>query len=181
MSLDISKFLINYGYLAPENAGNPTMVSDAIAGAQESYGLPQTGNADEMTAKVIERTPRCGMSDAPQHTIGKPHWGLKSIAWCMTQYPAGVGLTRQAVDGAIGQAFSQWSAVCGLTFKQVLSEQQANIVIGVGRGRRADFDGPSGTLASRPIRPLPGPRSYPRPRAANRRGRTKVRRAERQP
>jgi hypothetical protein len=144
---DPKAFLTAFDYLKPEEAESHEALQSAIAAAQEAYGLPVTGDLDEMTVRVIGRTPRCGMPDTPQHVIGKPHWGLETVTWHLTHYPTGVGLTNAIVDQAIGQAFANWSAVCGLSFRQVKTVNEANIVMGVGRGRRADFDGPSGTLA----------------------------------
>jgi hypothetical protein len=144
---DPNAFLTAFGYLQPEEVQSHEAVQSAVAAAQEAYGLPVTGDLDEMTVRVLGRTPRCAMPDTPQHKIGKPHWGLETVAWHLTTYPTGVGLTNASVDAAIAQAFANWSAVCGLSFRQVETEGEANIVMGVGRGRRADFDGPSGTLA----------------------------------
>jgi hypothetical protein len=144
---DPKAFLTAFGYLEPEEAQSHEALQSAVAAAQEAYGLPATGDLDEMTVRVLGRTPRCAMPDTPQHKIGKPHWGLETVTWHLSAYPTGVGLTNAAVDAAIAQAFANWSAVCGLSFRQVETENEANIVMGVGRGRRADFDGPSGTLA----------------------------------
>jgi hypothetical protein len=147
MPFDSTKWLTEFGYLGPEEQQSHEALQSAIAAAQQAYGLPMTGDMDPMTERVLERTPRCGMTDEPQHKIGSPHWGVETVTWCLTTHPTGVGLTPAAAEGAIAQAFVNWSAVCGLAFKQVQNQQEANIVMGVGRGRRANFDGPSGTLA----------------------------------
>lgn len=92
---------------------------------------------------VLAKGPRCGCLDVA--LLGESRWGLKEVAWGIANYPSG-GLSQQRVAEIYAQAFASWSAVCGLKFKQVAANQ-ANIVIGTGRGQRSNFDGPSGTLA----------------------------------
>lgn len=147
MPFDAQAFLTSFGYLDPLEAHSAEAVQTAIGVAQAAYGIPVTHAIDQLTENVFSREPRCGMPDTVWHTIGMPHWGLKRIAWCLTAHPLGSGLTKQQVDTTIGLAFSQWSEHCSLEFFQVQDQQQANIIMGVGRGRRADFDGASGVLA----------------------------------
>lgn len=91
---------------------------------------------------VLAKGPRCGCIDA--QNLGESFWGLKTVPWGVSSFPT--GLTQDRVIAIYTQAFAQWSAVCGLQFKQV-DANQANIVIGTGRGARANFDGKNGTLA----------------------------------
>lgn len=137
----VLKFLIDFGYL-PADATAPT--PEAIARAQAAYGLEPTGMVDATTARLWSRSPRCGYTDAK--AIGLNQWGLKKISWFVAAAPGGAGLTKEDYVGCVAKAFASWSAVCGLQFEQA-DDVNANIVLSTGRGRRAGFDGPSGTLA----------------------------------
>lgn len=137
----VLQFLIGFGYL-PADATAPTR--EAIAAAQIAYGLEPTGEVDAMTARLWARTPRCGFSDA--QAVGFNKWGLPKLSWFIANYPVGLGLTKADYRGCVERAFGSWSAVCGLQFEQA-DDANANIVLSTGRGRRAGFDGPSGTLA----------------------------------
>lgn len=145
MPFDSTGFLTTFGYLDPAESNDPDKVEVAVANAQEAYGIPVSGDLDPMTEKVFERTPRCGVSDAEGLADGEAFWGLKEILWQAASVPPGIGLTRAAVEGAIEEAFDLWSAVCPLKFRKVTANP--NIIFRAGRGNRANFDGPGGTLA----------------------------------
>lgn len=156
MEFDVVEFLIAYGYLdADHDEGE---FAAAIAKAQEVYGLPITGDADEMTIRAFARVPRCGVTDAEEAREQINRWGLTHLTYAIEQTPNGRDLTPESAAHAIMAAFNSWSGVCGLTFERVDPSQQANLNIGVGRGRRAGFDGPSGTLAWAELPPTDGHR-----------------------
>jgi hypothetical protein len=142
---NLTDFLTAYGYIKPAEIADPGAIEDAITTAQHVYGLPETGEADPMTVRVLGRTPRCGRPDVEEHRIGIPHWAARKLTWALSAYPVGSGLTKAQVDTAFNAAFANWAAVCGLTFERI--ESGAAITMGVGRGNRAGFDGPSGVLA----------------------------------
>jgi hypothetical protein len=137
----VLKFLIDFGYLPPDAT---SVTTESIVSAQVAYGLKPTGIVDEMTARLWQRTPRCGFSDA--QAVGFNKWGLSKLTYAITSNPVGTGLSKSQYAGCVRKAFDSWSAVCGLTFEQG-EPDRSNIVLGTGRGRRAGFDGPSGTLA----------------------------------
>ncbi len=137
----VLKFLKDFGYL-PADA--TAVTTESIVAAQVAYGLKPTGKVDEMTARLWQRTPRCGFTDA--QAVGFNKWGLSTVSWFVSASPVGLGLTKAQYLGCVAKAFASWSAVCGLKFEQA-DDANANIVLGTGRGRRAGFDGPSGTLA----------------------------------
>ncbi len=55
--------------------------------------------------------------------------------------------TRDSFEKQLFGYLPELEKVCGLKFSVAGTQSAADIVIGAGRGRSADFDGPSGTLA----------------------------------
>lgn len=88
---------------------------------------------------------RCGLTDAAFARSMVPKWGKRKLTWILQTPLPQVGERQQIA--ILDDAFGSWSRVCPLTFERVEDERHADIVVGCGRGRRADFDGPSGTLA----------------------------------
>lgn len=157
--MNVTQFLIEFGYLDAAEAGNPAAVAAAIAQAQELYGLPVTGEADEMTVRAFARVPRCGVTDAEHAREALNRWGMRHLTYAIEATPRGRDLSPESAARSIRQAFASWSAVCDLTFEEIDSRAACNLLIGVGRGRRAGFDGPSGTLAWAELPPDDGHRS----------------------
>lgn len=89
----------------------------------------------------------CGHSRAELASMGAARWGIPVVSYFIQTYPAGLGMSKGDVDAVFAQAFASWEAVCGLKFKVASGPNDANILIGTGRGRRAGFDGPMGILA----------------------------------
>lgn len=89
----------------------------------------------------------CGHTQAEFASGRLNRWGLAEVTYCINGYPVGLGLTPDDVDSIVADAFGAWAASCGLRFRKVSDPNQANIVMGVARGRRANFDGPMGVLA----------------------------------
>lgn len=90
---------------------------------------------------------KCGHTEAELASAGLSKWGLKEVSYFITGYPVGLGMTRKDVDGAVESCFADWQSKCGLSFRRAGGADSANIVMGVGRGQRAGFDGPQGILA----------------------------------
>lgn len=137
-SFDFAKFAEPYGY-ADSDAG--------IAEAQADWGLPATGLLDGVTVNVLTRIPRCGCSDAQPMAGQIDRWGLSVVSYFIAGYPVGLGLSTSQVEAVVAASFASWAAVCGLKFSKAPDAQRCNILMDVGRGRRANFDGPGGTLA----------------------------------
>lgn len=138
MAFDFGAFASPYGY-TDDAAG--------IAQAQADWGVPVTGLLDDGTIAVLTRIPRCGTTDAQPVGNVLDKWGLPVVSWFIEGYPVGLGLSKSDVETAVTQAFESWRLVCGLGFTKASSADSCNIRMGVGQGRRANFDGPSGTLA----------------------------------
>lgn len=71
-------------------------------------------------------------------------WGLKTIRWTIARSIPAVRDHQATITRAM---FAGISALCGLRFEETDNQAEANIIYATGRGRRAGFDGPSGTLA----------------------------------
>lgn len=138
MGFDFGQFAQPFGY-ADSEAG--------IAAAQSDWGLPATGLLDAVTINVLTRVPRCGCPDTQPVAGQIDKWGIPVVSYYIDGYPVGLGLSTTQVDNTVKQAFDSWSAICGLKYAKAPDAQRANILIGTGRGRRANFDGPGNTLA----------------------------------
>ena len=148
-------FLIEFGYLPAEAAKDPAAFERAVAAAQGYYGLPETGHWDAATNRKILGAPRCGCSDVQRASAAAGFWGIKDLTYAIQRRPDAPGLSPAAFDDAVARAFSAWSACCGVVFTRTDSPQ-ANLLLSIGRGSRAGFDGPSGTLAYAYLPPQPG-------------------------
>lgn len=152
---DPQSFLVNFGYL-PEPSGDGhsvEAVADAIASVQRTYGLPETGEWDAQTDLRVSRAPRCGCSDVQLARDAMGFWGTKDLTYAIQRRPEVVKAAD--FDAAVDRAFRSWQGCCGLSFQRTDSPQ-ANLILGVGRGQRAGFDGPMGTLAYAYLPPQPG-------------------------
>lgn len=145
---DAAKFLVDFGYLPDKDSINdPAAFSAAVSAAQATYGLDPTGELTGPVERVWERTPRCGCTDAPHARNFVPRWGITHLRYHWQQYPVGLGLTPADVRRIARESYDSITAVTGLTFEEVNRPEDANLVWRTGRGGRAGFDGPGGTLA----------------------------------
>ena len=97
-----------------------------------------------MTEEVLYT---CGHSRAELAGFEESRWGLGEVTYCINGYPVGLGLSPTDVEQIVAQAFQSWANVCGLRFRRVTNPNDANILMGVARGKRAGFDGPLNVLA----------------------------------
>lgn len=88
---------------------------------------------------------RCGVTSAPSARGVLSRWGLKRLTYRIESRPTGRDFGTAEFDRAIADGFAEVSAVCGLAFER--TEDEANIYLRTGRGRRSGFDGSSGVLA----------------------------------
>lgn len=93
----------------------------------------------------MDKVYRCGLTDASFAREFLPRWGKRLLRWHL-QRPL-PGMNAELQGSVLADAFSGWEAICGVRFEHTSAERQAEIVIGCGRGKRADFDGAGGTLA----------------------------------
>lgn len=144
------KYLQYYGYLK-ENLDEISVedIVNAVKTFQSLAGLKTDGKIGVKTAKAMD-WPRCGCIDIAAQRgggrpVGIPKWGKKNLRWFIEKRD--IDLTKDEWDGAFRLAFKQWADVSGLTFTEVMSKTETDIVISIGSGSRDGFDGPSGTLA----------------------------------
>jgi hypothetical protein len=148
-------FLVEFGYLNEEKASDVNAMRDAIASAQRFYNLPSTGILDEASKRAMLGARRCGCTDMQLARDAMNKWGKTDLTYSIERRPTGLDMTPEGFDAAVENSFAVWSAVCPLRFTRVESDQ-ANIVLSTGRGPRARFDGPGGTLAYAFLPPEPG-------------------------
>lgn len=87
----------------------------------------------------------CGVTEA-QFALagGVAKWPKSDLTYAITGFlPA---FTQAEYKRIVRDVFDCWEAVCGIRADEVTSTS-ANIIISAGRGRRMNFDGPSGVLA----------------------------------
>lgn len=116
---------------------------NSVESFQRFAGLPATGQLDEDTAGVI-LTPRCGLSDSLRVTA-EARWRRNRLRYYVDAFVDGIDQRTQ--HEILREAWRAWESVADVRLQQVGSAQEADIVISTGRGPRAGFDGPSGTLA----------------------------------
>lgn len=86
---------------------------------------------------------RCGVVE--RASLGSRKWGINKLKLSVAHPIVTAGKQAEL----IGAASSAISSVCDMQINQVssLEQQNANIILSSGRGRRAGFDGSGGTLA----------------------------------
>lgn len=115
---------------------------ESVEAFQRFAGLPETGRLDPVTVDMLH-APRCGVSDALRATLDA-RWRKKRLTYTVqARVP---NIDPATVDDILKVAWNSWEAAADLKFTRVESGQ-ADLIISTGRGSRAGFDGPGGTLA----------------------------------
>jgi len=159
-------YLMKYGYMdVPSTRGvqksAPLMSQDGlrdyIKEFQSFAGLPQTGDLDDQTVKLMN-TPRCGVKDIvgkglttrkKRYALQGSRWKVKDLTYKISKYPTTNRLSVGEVDIEIAKALQVWAEVTDLTFEQRRSGR-VHIDIRFEDGEHGDgdpFDGMGGTLA----------------------------------
>ena len=73
-------------------------------------------------------------------------WGKSRLKFCIVNRDRRE-MTPRAWNVAIQQAFDSWSTVSPMRFARTTDARDADILLGVGKGSKHWFDGPSGVLA----------------------------------
>ena len=81
-------------------------------------------------------------------------WGQKELTWHIAHYVQSIRDQQMALMELMFKDLS--NRVCDLKFKYVTTPIGANLLYSVGRGSRAKFDGPRGTLAYAYLPPTKG-------------------------
>lgn len=146
------EWLYRYGYLD----GLPTIkkILEAVRKLQKIYdGLKADGIIGERTLSVMTMR-RCGCPDIVPMTKGKPKklsgggispWGKREIRYAFLEFIPGFSKSYQ--EKAFQESGDAWSEIANFKLIRVNQNENPDIVVGVGRGRRDQFDGRGGTLA----------------------------------
>lgn len=140
-------YLKYYGYLADNNALTVQALLEAIKKFQELYGIFVDGVLNPKTIRAMTM-PRCCLTDLPaieEARRSNYKWAKTELTYYISGYDSDI--SRSDWDNSIRMAFNYWSEVTPLRFTKVASSDRANFILGVGTGRKNNFDGPSGTLA----------------------------------
>jgi hypothetical protein len=138
------EYLTFYGYVAkpPEGSFALLSIQDAVKEFQEYFDLDPDGEMGPKTLRAMS-LPRCNMKDVGH--LEKYGWDRNNLNYFIEAYLS--DLEREEYETIIDLAFKAWEDVCDLTINRTNNKSNANLVVGVGSGRRDGFDGPSGTLA----------------------------------
>jgi len=146
------EYLKHFGYLAQSFGDIP----GAVYKFQEAFHLSKDGLIGPQTLKQM-MAPRCGCPDYVDETDGRHReyrqmiefvrtkWTKQQLTFCVVESLPGVKNSEQTA--LTQQAFDAWTDVCGLPAVRAVDQSSADMVFGVGKGRRYNFDGPGGTLA----------------------------------
>ena len=146
------QWLHHFGYLATDRPSGYEH-DDAVAKMQRVYGLVEDGVAGPITRKAMGLF-RCAVTD---HALPANRQGIQvddqHCRWekDVITYAIGdkfrLGNDRQASLEILRQGFDVYAPLTGRTFVEIDDWFSADIRIGLGRGRKWDFDGPGNVLA----------------------------------
>lgn len=146
------EWLNRYGYLE----GLPTVqgVVNAVKKFQKTYGITIDGLVGQRSLRAMSAK-RCGCPDFYPKGLrkrsqkmrggGVSPWGKRNLAVYVREFIP--GFDRQHQIDAMERAFSELASIANVHITRISNPRDADIIIGVGRGRGDQFDGPSGTLA----------------------------------
>lgn len=138
-------WLRHFGYLAGGAASLANNAAAAIEALQRVGGLPVTGVIDAATLGLMER-PRCGLCDNRlAASSSASRWTKPEITWAIADYLPGFMSQDQEERTAVGWA--RWAIFIPLKIRRATKADVPDVVISVGSGPQAGFDGPSGVLA----------------------------------
>lgn len=152
-------YLDAFGYLKNELSqwGDITLadILDGLLHFQEMFKLPKAEALTVQTVKAME-CQRCGCPDVQRDHLGckamhraigvkLPRWKKAGLTYFIADTVP--GLTTDAFAASVRSGFLAWSVYANLHVEQADGPKTADIVIGVGKGRQSNFDGPGGTLA----------------------------------
>ncbi len=138
------EYLTYYGYIGKPPEGSFALISiqDAVKQFQEFFDLEPDGEMGLKTLRAMA-LPRCNMKDigyAEQYG-----WNKKDLTYYIEAYLS--DLNKTEYETIIDLAFKAWEDVADLRINRTSTKSSANLIVGVGSGRKDGFDGPSGTLA----------------------------------
>lgn len=156
-------YLYWFGYLAWVVAKNVSYddVLKAIEKFKKWFGIKGEKGLGPKTLKAMTY-PRCGCPDIVDEENHRhkqfmrlqsaskeqmPKWTKCGLTYYIESYVSAKDLSKTAQDQIIAQAWKEWCNVCGLRVERAKTAKKADIIIGGGKGKDQDFDGPAGILA----------------------------------
>lgn len=161
------KFAINYlsffGYIGLQLLNDLSLddLKDAAKQFQKWFGLKQDGFVGPKTIRAMQG-PRCGCPDVldeekKEHVEflqmqelveeKRDKWSKKALTYAIDGYVT--GLSKQVQAAMIEAAFCSWEAHVDIEIVRCSRNKSktADILVGVGSGKKHNFDGQGGTLA----------------------------------
>ena len=154
----VVSYLQHYGYLVKNRQLNVSDVIDAVAEFQAFIGLKKDGVPGPKTLSLVN-TPRCGCPDfenldgTRQPVSSINYWEGYELTYYIKSRDT--DMSASDWDAEKAAAFNAWEKVANLKFVRVNRENEANLILDTGYGRRDGFDGPGGTLAWAYLPPRP--------------------------
>lgn len=116
-------------------------VLDAAVEAYQNWaGLPCHGHLDAVTVRSLALPRFCGVPDRIEEAGALARWNKKRLTWRVAG--ALPPLTAEQLRSAYREAWSYWSAVCGIEAVESVTPAATDVTHGTGA-----IDGAMGTLA----------------------------------
>ena len=141
----IQRYLRRFGYL--DLPGDTELTAETIDEAtsralelfQEFFGLPRTGDFDELTREVMVR-PRCGLPDLSSSVafVSRCPWRQAILSFAFDIGTLDVSGTAEFQ--AVRTAIATWQVVCPLPFSEIGSNQNPDVLIGWRPPNDPDLD-----------------------------------------
>ncbi|XP_072043985.1 50 kDa hatching enzyme-like [Amphiura filiformis] len=148
---DVKNYLTYFGYLPlplfNPGQGDTRNVTEALIKFQLYAGLPPTGVLDDATTQLLN-TPRCGNSDVFEFRVSFNMWSKTDLTYYIETTSRRLPVEPQRM--AIRKAWDLWADASALSFREVTSASEADIVINFYTGDHRDgspFDGEGKVLA----------------------------------
>src|ERR671917_2295780 len=130
----VQQYLQRFGYLDVPGATELSMgvtdeaTSRALELFQEFFGIPRTGEFDELTREVMVR-PRCGLPDLSSSVafVSRCPWRQAILSFAFDIGTLDVSGTAEFQ--AVRTAIATWQVVCPLPFSEVGSNQSPDVLI----------------------------------------------------
>lgn len=132
-------YLKLFGYF--NNTSNP---QKALKSFQETFGVLNDGELGPQTLRAMFVS-RCGCSDAERLEVAEARIGQKNWTIYIDGYLDSLSKDEQIMT--YNKVFAHLMTLINVNIKIIDSKNSADVIIGVGRGTKYNFDGIGGTLA----------------------------------
>lgn len=136
-------YLKKYGYINGDGQLDFDELLRAIELVHKFAGI--SGPFSMKTFNVIAAK-RCGFPDVMAARSNTAKWNIRDLSYYISGW-VGDGISQSEQRQIVQMAFDSWSAVANIRARETNDSRSANIILGVGQGRRDSFDGSMGVLA----------------------------------